>query len=107
MFFKRVISLFKKRLPKQKVRPQIPEFFSPVILHAAHLNIMDASISRLIDVMPIISEVTPKQNHDFDFINGSSYCHVLSLNEAELFDLDAIDECESVIGDSAFYPTAN
>ncbi len=45
----------------------------------------------------MVSGITPTENHDFDFIHESNYCHVMSLRDAELFDLDAVEECRSVL----------
>ncbi len=82
---------------KTKTRYQAIEFQAPVVVVPKLARLGPSLASSLKVTNPLPVEQSEYFKSDFGFIKNSSYCHVLSLNEAELFDLEEVDECVSVM----------
>ncbi len=97
MHIKRFITLFKRRVPKIRTRIQATQEI-PLSKFDGSISTKNIShtSSRFLTTAEIGREVPDYDNSDFAFIKDSNSCHLLSLDEPEMFDLDEIEECRSV-----------
>ncbi len=103
MNFKSLFRLIKRRVPKQKIRPLVPEITSGVPFELRSLNSLP--ISQFVSLRQLAELRQSADNclsNDFAFIK-SPYAHVLSLNNEEMFNLSEIQTVRSNFRESSLF----
>ena len=104
MIFKKFINLFRRKMiPKTKPRAILPEIYhSPSLLSPA-VQPQGTTLAQRAKLGRVFGRQGGFQLSDFDFIQKSSYCHVLSLEDVDMFDLEGLEEHQSILVNSSVF----